>query len=53
MFLAAGVAPPIEAFWSVAVAANERRVFVRDLFLYGSGTVGNIRSSINRQEDPD
>jgi len=38
-FLAAGVAPPIDAFWSVAVAANELRAIIRDFLLYRSGAV--------------
>ena len=37
-FLAAGVAPSIDhAHWAIAAAANELRVFVRDLVLYRSG----------------
>jgi hypothetical protein len=36
-FLATGVAPPIDAFWSVPAAANELRAFVRDSLLYSSG----------------
>jgi uncharacterized SAM-binding protein YcdF (DUF218 family) len=37
-FLGAGVAPSIDlAFWSIPAAANELRVFLRDLLLYGSG----------------
>jgi uncharacterized SAM-binding protein YcdF (DUF218 family) len=39
-FLAMGLAPPIDlALWGIAVAANELRVFVRDLLLYRSGAV--------------
>jgi uncharacterized SAM-binding protein YcdF (DUF218 family) len=43
-FLAAGVAPPIDAFWSVPAAANELRIFVRDILLYRSGAVEDAPS---------
>jgi vancomycin permeability regulator SanA len=49
-FLATGVAPPIDAFWSVVVAANELRVFVRDFLLYRSGAVENSPSCNSREE---
>jgi len=38
-FVATGIAPPIDAFWSVAVAANELRAFVRDFLRYRSGAI--------------
>jgi uncharacterized SAM-binding protein YcdF (DUF218 family) len=51
-FLATGVAPPIAALWSVAVAGNELRAFVRDFLLYRSGAVEDSPSCNSREESP-
>ncbi len=50
-FLPRGVAPPTDAFWRVPAAANELRVFVRDLLLYRSGAAMDS-PGCNREEGP-
>ena len=51
-FVAAGVAPPADAFWSDAAAANELRVFVRDFLFYRSGAVANSATCSSQEEEP-
>jgi len=51
-FLATGVAPPIGAFWSVAVAANELRALVRDFLLHRTGAVEDSPGCNSREEPP-